>query len=409
MLNALDLPVIWFILIAVLFAGYFLLEGFDFGVGMLLPFLGRDERRRAAILKTIGPVWDGNEVWLITAGGALFAAFPVWYATMFSGFYLPLFLILLGLIVRAVALEWRGKVDTARWRAWCDRGIVAGSWLPPILWGVAVANLVRGVPVRAAAVERHLTTVDRVLDGSAELRVRGELPEALDDARSAARALADADEAAAPSAATSAGLSALAAGLTVTGVLAAALTGWGGGAHPPAWLGVLALLPLAAFESVSALPTAAVAVSGAAGAARRLAELTGPGEARDVVTRPPAPGAEPHVTARGLVCARGGGAPVELGPVDLDVPFGGRETIVAPSGAGKTTLLMTLAGLLPARAGTCSAPGALFLAEDAHVFATTVRDNLAVGAPHATDTEMLDVLGATRFRGRAHRVRQCAA
>ncbi|MDO4609852.1 cytochrome d ubiquinol oxidase subunit II [Corynebacterium sp.] len=151
MLNALDLPVIWFILVAVLFAGYFLLEGFDFGVGMLLPFLGRDERRRAAILKTIGPVWDGNEVWLITAGGALFAAFPVWYATMFSGFYLPLFLILLGLIVRAVALEWRGKVDTARWRAWCDRGIVAGSWLPPILWGVAVANLVRGVPVRADA------------------------------------------------------------------------------------------------------------------------------------------------------------------------------------------------------------------------------------------------------------------
>ncbi|WP_448852869.1 cytochrome d ubiquinol oxidase subunit II [Corynebacterium sp. 335C] len=149
MLDSLDLPVIWFVLVAVLFAGYFLLEGFDFGVGMLLPILGRDEARRSAMLKTIGPVWDGNEVWLITAGGALSAAFPAWYATMFSGFYLPLFLILLALIARAVALEWRAKVDGDRWRRWCDRGIVAGSWLPPVLWGVAVANLVRGVPVDA--------------------------------------------------------------------------------------------------------------------------------------------------------------------------------------------------------------------------------------------------------------------
>ena len=106
-----DLPVLWFILVAFLFAGYFLLEGFDFGIGILLPILGRDEARRSAMLRTIGPVWDGNEVWLITAGGALFAAFPEWYATMFSGFYLPLFLILLALIVRIVGLEWRKKVD----------------------------------------------------------------------------------------------------------------------------------------------------------------------------------------------------------------------------------------------------------------------------------------------------------
>lgn len=146
-----DLPVLWFILIAFLFAGYFLLEGFDFGVGILLPFLGRDRATRTAMVKTIGPVWDGNEVWLITAGGALFAAYPEWYATMFSGFYLPLFLILVGLIVRIVGLEWRGKVHSDRWRAWCDRGIIVGSWLPPVLWGVAVANLLRGVAVNGHA------------------------------------------------------------------------------------------------------------------------------------------------------------------------------------------------------------------------------------------------------------------
>ena len=145
----LDLPVLWFVLVAFLFAGYFLLEGFDFGVGMLLPFVGRDEPRRKAMLGTIGPVWDGNEVWLITAGGALFAAFPEWYASMFSGFYLPLFLILVALIVRIVGLEWRSKVNDEGWRTWCDRAIIFGSWLPPILWGVAVANLVRGVPLNA--------------------------------------------------------------------------------------------------------------------------------------------------------------------------------------------------------------------------------------------------------------------
>ncbi|NLA55073.1 MAG: cytochrome d ubiquinol oxidase subunit II [Corynebacterium humireducens] len=151
-----DLQTLWFILIAVLFLGYFALEGFDFGVGMLLPFLGRGEareeraRRRDAAVQSIGPVWDGNEVWLITAGGALFAAFPEWYATMFSGFYLPLLLILLALIIRGVSLEWRTKVDTPQWRRYSDIGIGIGSWVPAILWGVAFANLVRGVPVDAA-------------------------------------------------------------------------------------------------------------------------------------------------------------------------------------------------------------------------------------------------------------------
>ena len=140
-----DLPTVWFILIAVLWTGYLVLEGFDFGVGMLLPVLGRSDTERRTLINTIGPVWDGNEVWLLTAGGATFAAFPMWYATMFSGFYLALLLILLALIVRVVAFEWRGKINDDRWRAWADRALIVGSWVPAVLWGVAFGNLVRGV------------------------------------------------------------------------------------------------------------------------------------------------------------------------------------------------------------------------------------------------------------------------
>ncbi|MEV0354310.1 cytochrome d ubiquinol oxidase subunit II [Nonomuraea sp. NPDC050680] len=137
---------VWFVLIAVLWTGYFLLEGFDFGVGILLPFLGRGEEERRTIVKTIGPVWDGNEVWLLVAGGATFAAFPEWYATLFSGLYLPLFLILLALIARGVALEYRNKSDSPR--GW-DRAFFWGSLGPAFLWGVAFANIVRGVPLDA--------------------------------------------------------------------------------------------------------------------------------------------------------------------------------------------------------------------------------------------------------------------
>src|SRR5665647_3767142 len=136
---------VWFLLIALLWVGYFVLEGFDFGVGMLLPFVSRDEADRRAVLTTLGPVWDGNEVWLLVAGGATFAAFPEWYATMFSGFYLPLLLILVALIVRVVAFEWRSKIDDDRWRRRADRALIVGSWVPAVLWGVAFGNLVRGV------------------------------------------------------------------------------------------------------------------------------------------------------------------------------------------------------------------------------------------------------------------------
>ncbi len=144
-----NLETLWFVLIAVLWIGYFFLEGFDFGVGNLLPFLGRDDAGKRQMINTIGPFWDGNEVWLLTAGGATFAAFPEWYATLFSGFYLPLFIILLALIVRGVAFEFRGKHDSDRWRLTWDWAIVVGSVVPSILWGVAFANIVRGVPIDA--------------------------------------------------------------------------------------------------------------------------------------------------------------------------------------------------------------------------------------------------------------------
>jgi cytochrome bd ubiquinol oxidase subunit II len=143
---------LWFIAIAVLWAGYFVLEGFDFGVGILLPVLGRTDTERRVLINTIGPVWDGNEVWLLTAGGATFAAFPNWYATMFSAFYLPLLLVLVALIVRGVAFEYRGKHPEARWRRGWDWAIFAGSLLPALLWGVAFGNVLHGIRLNAAHV-----------------------------------------------------------------------------------------------------------------------------------------------------------------------------------------------------------------------------------------------------------------
>jgi cytochrome d ubiquinol oxidase subunit II len=144
-----DLNTVWFVLVAVLVIGFFLLEGFDYGVGILLPFLGKDDLDRRVIINTIGPFWDGNEVWVLTAGGAIFAAFPNWYATMFSGFYLALALMLLALIVRAVAFEFRSKDKHPTWRKLWDWMIFVGSFVPALLWGVAFANLIKGVPINA--------------------------------------------------------------------------------------------------------------------------------------------------------------------------------------------------------------------------------------------------------------------
>lgn len=150
-----DLNLLWFILIAVLFTGFFFLEGFDYGVGMLLPFMSREDRARRAVINTIGPVWDGNEVWMVTAGGALFAAFPRWYAALFSGLYIPLTLLLLALIARGVSFEFRSKHPDPRWRGLWDRAIFFGSLVPALLWGVAISSWARGLPLDAAG---HPTT-----------------------------------------------------------------------------------------------------------------------------------------------------------------------------------------------------------------------------------------------------------
>src|SRR6201993_927281 len=150
---------LWFVLIGVLWAGYFVLEGFDFGVGMLVKVLGRDDVEKRMIIHTIGPVWDGNEVWLLTAGGATFAAFPAWYATTFSGFYLALFLVLAALIVRGVSFEFWGKVPSARWRAGWEWALGIGSGLAALLFGVAWADFVQGVPMGPAHIV-HASLLD---------------------------------------------------------------------------------------------------------------------------------------------------------------------------------------------------------------------------------------------------------
>jgi cytochrome bd ubiquinol oxidase subunit II len=144
-----DLETFWFCLIAVVWAMYFLLEGFDFGVGMLLPFVPRDDEERGTTLRTIGPVWDGNEVWLVVAGGATFAAFPAWYATMFSGFYLALLLILFFLIVRVVSFEWRSKSESPGWRSTWTWANTIGSFGASLLWGIGLSCLLYGVPIDA--------------------------------------------------------------------------------------------------------------------------------------------------------------------------------------------------------------------------------------------------------------------
>jgi len=144
-----DLNIIWFILVTILFIGFFFLEGFDYGVGILMPFLSKEDNERRAVINTIGPHWDGNEVWMITAGGALFAAFPHVYATLFSGFYLALVLMLAALILRGLAFEYRSLRDDPVWRNRWDWAIFTGSLVPALLWGVTVGNLMRGFAIDA--------------------------------------------------------------------------------------------------------------------------------------------------------------------------------------------------------------------------------------------------------------------
>jgi len=143
------LTIVWFLLVAVLWIGYLVLEGFDYGVGMLLPFLGKTEKEKRVMINTIGPVWDGNQVWLLTAGGAMFAAFPGWYSALFSGLYLPLFLVLVGLIIRGVSFEYRSKRPDTKWRSTFDWMTTIGSFLVPLVFGVGFTNFVIGLPLVA--------------------------------------------------------------------------------------------------------------------------------------------------------------------------------------------------------------------------------------------------------------------
>ncbi|GIH71465.1 cytochrome d ubiquinol oxidase subunit II [Sphaerimonospora thailandensis] len=161
----------WFIVIAFLWTGYFVLEGFDFGVGALLPVLTRGDAERRQLLGTIGPVWDGNEVWLITAIGAMFAAFPAWYSGLLSGYYLPFFLVVVGLIARGIGLEWRGKVASRREVALCDAGIVTGSVLTAFLWGAIFGHLVRGTAA-ATVIGGALSLSVAVLHGAVFLSLK---------------------------------------------------------------------------------------------------------------------------------------------------------------------------------------------------------------------------------------------
>src|SRR6476646_8430673 len=142
-----NLQVFWFVLIVVLWSGYFVLEGFDFGVGMLLPFVPRNEREQGVLLESIGPVWDGNEVWLVVAAGATFAAFPGWYASMFSGFYLAFLLVLFFLIIRVLSFEWRAKSTRAGWRGVWLWANAVGSIGAPLIWGIGLSALLNGVPL----------------------------------------------------------------------------------------------------------------------------------------------------------------------------------------------------------------------------------------------------------------------
>src|SRR4029453_3012165 len=146
-----DLQELWFCLVGFFFAAYFVLEGFDFGVGLLLPILPRSEKDRDVMFRSIGPVWDGNEVWLVVAGGATFAAFPAWYASLFSGFYIALLLLLVFLIVRVLSFEWRERDEQSRWLglwAWAAR---IGSLGAALIWGVAFSSLLYGVPINSSS------------------------------------------------------------------------------------------------------------------------------------------------------------------------------------------------------------------------------------------------------------------
>ncbi|BAU95526.1 ABC transporter ATP-binding protein CydC [Corynebacterium suranareeae] len=271
-------------------------------------------------------------------------------------------------------------------------GLIAAAIIPPLL-------AARGIKVaearRAESSEAYLSSLDLVLSNQAALRVRGEMPDALSKANAAARSYSSSLEAGAKDTAISAASSLWIHGFTVIGVLMVAGSLYADGGHSPQWFAVLVLLALSAFEAVSVLPNAAIARTRAADASRRLSEISDLPEAAPVELT--AVSNEPVLRAENLSY----GWDSDLGTCDLELPFGARHEIIAPSGSGKTTLLLTLAGLLEPRNGCVLIDdkrsdrvknAVLFSPEDAHIFATTVRDNLALGAPNATDEDMLSIL-----------------
>ncbi|GAB2930668.1 cytochrome d ubiquinol oxidase subunit II [Nonomuraea fastidiosa] len=250
---------LWFAIIAFLWTGYFVLEGFDFGVGMLAPAVGRNAGERRAGLQTIGPVWDGNEVWLITAVGAMFAAFPAWYSGVFSTFYLPVTLILVGLILRGIGLEWRGKVANP---AWCDAAVAAGSVLPAFLWGAVFGHLLFG-SVLAAVAGGLFTLAVCVMHGGVflALKTTGRLRRR---ARAAALAAAGATLPVAVVALSSLGtvpaLGAMAALAAATALIWRRREGWAFGATA----GAIVLTTLAAFMELRVRPLPGLTLAEAA-------------------------------------------------------------------------------------------------------------------------------------------------
>ena len=281
-------------------------------------------------------------------------------------------------------------------------GLVLAAVVPS---GLSARAVRQAEALRARSVEAYTAAVDRVLTDAVALRVGGGMDPALEQADGAARSYARAGESGASADAVGAASSLWIHGLTITGVLAVAGTAYVDGGHSPQWLAVLVLLSLAAFEAVSVLPNAAVAWTRGSGARARLEEVLRGSGALGVVDGEVVVSDEPRLVARNLIYGRD----TDLGVINLDLPFGARHEIIAPSGSGKTTLLMILAGILPPRGGEVTVDGhspaslsgtvVLFSAEDAHVFATTVRDNLALGAADATDEEMMEVLEAVGLAG----------
>jgi ABC-type multidrug transport system fused ATPase/permease subunit len=403
-------------------------------VGMLLSVLGRDEDERRALISTIGPVWDGNEVWLIVAAGATFASFPLWYATLFSGFYLPLLVILVALILRGVAFEYRGKVDSTRWRTNWDRAILFGSVVPAVLWGFVFGNIIRGVPVNPdfgyAGGVRNLLNVYSLVGGLTTLTLfllHGALFIALKtagDIEVRARQVAErvglatvvltavflvwiqVERGKTPTAVT-----ALLGGAALLGALVVNRVGrerWFSGVA----LAVVVLIPLAAFEAVTMLPPAAQHLQRGHRSVDRV---------RDVLDRvapvraPAAPAALPPAPYTvGVVGLRahwpGAGAPA-LNGVDLELGPGRRVAVVGASGSGKTTLVSVLVRFLAPSAGqvtlnevdiTTLASDDVrrvikLCAQDGHLFDTTIEENVRLARRSATPEALRAALVQVRL------------